>query len=148
MVAKMKVKIMNVYNDRLLPNKGLKSGWGNAFHVTAGEREVLFDVGRKGGVLMRNIHALGIDVDKIEKVVLSHAHRDHTGGLVSFLKARETRKPLPIIAHPDISEQVYQVVDISSSKWITQASTGTTPRREFSVDKEPDRSLARALYIG
>jgi 7,8-dihydropterin-6-yl-methyl-4-(beta-D-ribofuranosyl)aminobenzene 5'-phosphate synthase len=100
----MDVKIVNVYNDSVLPNKGLKSSWGNAFHVTIGEREVLFDVGHKGGILMWNIHALGIDVDKIEKVILSHAHQDHTGGLVSFLKARTPGRPLSIIAHPGISE--------------------------------------------
>jgi metal-dependent hydrolase (beta-lactamase superfamily II) len=53
---------------------------------------------------MQNIHALGIDVNKIEKLVLSHAHRDHTGGLVSFLEARTVAEPLPIIAHPCVSE--------------------------------------------
>jgi 7,8-dihydropterin-6-yl-methyl-4-(beta-D-ribofuranosyl)aminobenzene 5'-phosphate synthase len=103
-VIRVDAKIVNVYNDSILLNKGLKGGWGNSFHITIGEREVFFDVGYKGGTLMQNIHALGIDVDKMEKVVLSHAHRDHTGGLISFLEARTVTKPLPIIAHPDVSE--------------------------------------------
>lgn len=96
---------MNVYNDGIMLNKDLRGGWGNSFHITIGDGHVLFDVGYRGGILMRNIHALGIDVNKIDKLVLSHAHRDHTGGLTDFLKARTTAtKLLPIIAHPDVKE--------------------------------------------
>lgn len=100
----MRAKIVSVYNDWILLNKGLKGGWGSSFHITVDDRQVLFDVGYKGNTMMHNVRALGIDVDKIEKVVLSHAHRDHTGGLVSFLEARTVATPLPIIAHPDVSE--------------------------------------------
>jgi metal-dependent hydrolase (beta-lactamase superfamily II) len=84
----MEAKVVNVYNDRILLNMGLKGGWGESFHITVGDREVFFDVGYKGNTLMRNVHALGIDIDKVEKLVLSHGHRDHTSGLVSFLEAR------------------------------------------------------------
>ncbi len=102
----MDAKIVNAYNDGILLNKGLKGGWGNSFHITVGDRQVFFDVGYRGGILMQNIRALGIDVNNVEKLVLSHAHRDHTGGLVDFLKARTTAtKLLPIIAHPDVKEQ-------------------------------------------
>jgi 7,8-dihydropterin-6-yl-methyl-4-(beta-D-ribofuranosyl)aminobenzene 5'-phosphate synthase len=97
-------KIVDLYNDSVLSDRGLKEGWGNAFHITVGERQVLFDVGYKGGTLMQNVHALGVDVNRIEKLVLSHAHRDHTGGLVSFLEARTVAEPLSIIAHPDVLE--------------------------------------------
>lgn len=53
---------------------------------------------------MHNIHALGINVDKMDKIVLSHGHRDHTGGIVSFFEARTVTTPLPVIAHPDALE--------------------------------------------
>lgn len=100
----MMAKIVNVYNDWILLDRDLKGGWGESFHITMGDRQVLFDVGYKGKTLMQNIHALGIDVDKIEKVVLSHAHRDHTGGLASFLEARTVATSLPVIAHSNVSE--------------------------------------------
>jgi 7,8-dihydropterin-6-yl-methyl-4-(beta-D-ribofuranosyl)aminobenzene 5'-phosphate synthase len=47
---------------------------------------------------------MGIEIDKIDKLVLSHGHSDHTGGLKSFLKARTVKTPIPIIAHPKALE--------------------------------------------
>lgn len=47
-----------------------------------------------------NADALGIDLSRIDKLVLSHGHYDHTGGLRHIL--RKMRKRVEIIAHPDI----------------------------------------------
>jgi 7,8-dihydropterin-6-yl-methyl-4-(beta-D-ribofuranosyl)aminobenzene 5'-phosphate synthase len=73
----MDVKITNVYDNEVLPEKGLTD-----------DKEVLFDVGWKGNKQTHNMETLGIRADKIDKVVLSHGHRDHTGGLQAFLEAR------------------------------------------------------------
>jgi 7,8-dihydropterin-6-yl-methyl-4-(beta-D-ribofuranosyl)aminobenzene 5'-phosphate synthase len=131
-------KIVNVYNDWILLNKGLKGGWGNSFHITVGDREALFDVGSKGGTLMQNIHALGMDVDKIEKVVLSHAHRDHTGGLVSFLEARTITNPLPIIAHPDVLEpKSIKILIFHFPEGLPKLSQGLLKDVSFQFAKNP-----------
>jgi 7,8-dihydropterin-6-yl-methyl-4-(beta-D-ribofuranosyl)aminobenzene 5'-phosphate synthase len=55
--------------------------------VEGPEKTILFDTGGEGDVLMANMEALGLDPRKVDVVVLSHAHRDHTGGLKEFLKA-------------------------------------------------------------
>jgi metal-dependent hydrolase (beta-lactamase superfamily II) len=44
----MNVKIVSVYNNEVLPSKGLKSGHGQSFCITIGDRKILFDVGWKG----------------------------------------------------------------------------------------------------
>jgi 7,8-dihydropterin-6-yl-methyl-4-(beta-D-ribofuranosyl)aminobenzene 5'-phosphate synthase len=96
-------KILNMYSDNVLAGKNLEGGWGLSFYVAVGEEEILFDLGADGEVLMHNIKALGLKAENIDKVVLSHAHVDHTGGLPSFLKSR-TAATLPIIAHPQVLE--------------------------------------------
>ena len=98
------VKIKNIYNNEALPGKDLQSGHGECFHITIGDKQILLDVGWKGGKLVHNKKRLGIDVNLIDKLVLSHGHRDHTGGLKSFLKMRTAQKPLQAIAHPSAIE--------------------------------------------
>jgi len=47
-----------------------------------------------------NMDRLNIDTSKISKIVLSHGHSDHTGGLRDLLKT--LKKEIEIIAHPDV----------------------------------------------
>ncbi|KAG6845904.1 hypothetical protein H0H87_000710 [Tephrocybe sp. NHM501043] len=64
----------------------------------------LFDTGPDDKSLVRNVMAMKVPVDKIEHVIISHWHRDHTGGLLSFLTHRESFAPsTPCIVdvHPD-----------------------------------------------
>jgi 7,8-dihydropterin-6-yl-methyl-4-(beta-D-ribofuranosyl)aminobenzene 5'-phosphate synthase len=64
----------------------------------------LLDSGESGSVV-RNASELGIDLSSIDKIVLSHGHHDHTGGLRELLMAM--RKQVEIIAHPDIWDAKY-----------------------------------------
>jgi len=49
----------------------------------AGEQDaVLFDTGFKEDTVLHNVLHLGVDLSGVEKVVLSHFHSDHTGGLL------------------------------------------------------------------
>jgi len=61
--------------------------------------KILFDTGLDISVC-RNADALGIDLRRIDKIVLSHGHPDHTGGLRQVLQRID--RPIEIIAHPDI----------------------------------------------
>ncbi|KAF5370822.1 hypothetical protein D9758_001983 [Tetrapyrgos nigripes] len=49
---------------------------------------VLFDTGPDTQSLIRNLSAMQIPVENINRVITSHWHSDHTGGLLSFLKLR------------------------------------------------------------
>ncbi|MFX1257812.1 MAG: MBL fold metallo-hydrolase [Promethearchaeota archaeon] len=47
---------------------------------------LLFDVGQNGNILNHNINKLGIDILKISKLIISHNHFDHAGGLKELLQ--------------------------------------------------------------
>lgn len=98
----MDAKVLNLYDSKVCAGKKLKADFGSSFHITVGEYEVLLDLGSSGEVLAHNSAALGVDFDKISKVVLSHAHVDHTGGLPQFVQSRTN--PIQIIAHPNVVE--------------------------------------------
>ncbi len=63
----------------------LKTEWGFACLVEFGDHTILFDTGGDGSTLLGNIDKLGLDPRRIEAVVLSHIHGDHTGGLDDLL---------------------------------------------------------------
>jgi len=63
-------------------------------------RNVLFDVGPRADSLLRNAERLGVDLSKVDAIVLSHCHFDHTAALADFLKFLD--RPVPVFGHPDI----------------------------------------------
>jgi 7,8-dihydropterin-6-yl-methyl-4-(beta-D-ribofuranosyl)aminobenzene 5'-phosphate synthase len=63
------------------------------------EHVVLMDAGISTTCLLHNADVLGIDLMRVESVVLSHGHFDHFGGLVGFLN--EAKRGIPLILHPD-----------------------------------------------
>lgn len=76
---------------------------GISVHLTVAwdryQYQALFDTGLTGAVLSHNAMALGLDLDALDHVVLSHGHPDHYGGLLGLLDARKAT--LPISAHPE-----------------------------------------------
>ena len=63
--------------------KGLQGEHGLSLLVEADGHKVLFDTGASD-LFIRNAHLLGVDLADVEYVVLSHGHRDHTGGVHPF----------------------------------------------------------------
>jgi 7,8-dihydropterin-6-yl-methyl-4-(beta-D-ribofuranosyl)aminobenzene 5'-phosphate synthase len=60
---------------------GLETAWGLSIYVELGDVSFLFDTGPDPGVLEANAVKLGVDLSRLNFVVISHIHGDHTGGL-------------------------------------------------------------------
>lgn len=79
--------------------------WGQSLLVEADGQKILFDTG-PSAMISKNAMALGVAIASVDRIVLSHGHYDHTGGLKEVLtKIRESGKHpdgIEIIAHPDI----------------------------------------------
>jgi len=78
--------------------------WGLSILVETDEANVLLDTGQSISIGY-NADTLGIDLSRIDKIVLSHGHHDHTGGLRQLL--RKMKKEVEIIAHPDVWADKY-----------------------------------------
>ncbi|UCH96672.1 MAG: MBL fold metallo-hydrolase, partial [Candidatus Aminicenantes bacterium] len=55
-------------------------------YIEGTEKNILFDTGTKSDLFIRNFKELDIDHHKVDMVVISHEHGDHTGGLFAFLE--------------------------------------------------------------
>ncbi len=92
----MKIKI--IFDKEALSNN-YYSGWGTAYLI---DDKVLLDTAEKPEYLLSNLKALAVDINKIEKVVISHNHWDHRAGLKSLLKAN---KNMEVLACSDFLEE-------------------------------------------
>ena len=70
--------------------------WGLSLHLESlsnGENaQYLLDFGYTPEIISRNFELLDIDPKKISGLILSHAHRDHYGGMEGFID----RFPMPV----------------------------------------------------
>lgn len=90
---------ITILSENTAGQPGLLAEWGLCLYIQDGETGVLMDTGESISAV-QNAEKLGIDLNKIDKIVLSHGHSDHTGGLRSLLS--KIKHEVDIIAHPDI----------------------------------------------
>jgi 7,8-dihydropterin-6-yl-methyl-4-(beta-D-ribofuranosyl)aminobenzene 5'-phosphate synthase len=76
---------MTILYDNYIYQKGTSSGWGFSCFIDGAEKTIMFDTGESSFSLINNIETLGIDLQKLEVIVISHVHEDHTGGLNTVL---------------------------------------------------------------
>lgn len=80
-----RMELLVIYdNEFLRVEEGLKTEWGFSCLIDNGEERILFDTGGDGDILLGNMKALQIDPSTIDKVVISHEHWDHNGGLTDL----------------------------------------------------------------
>lgn len=100
MEEKIEVKVLadnEVYESGLLAEHGL------SFWIKYGDKKFLFDTGQ-GLVLEHNAVKMGIDLDSLSGVMLSHGHFDHGGGVGALIDSGEK---IPLYAHPRVFAQKY-----------------------------------------
>lgn len=84
-------------------NMGLLGEWGLSMLVEVDGRKLLFDTGA-GLAIIHNAQRLKVDLSDVDRVILSHGHYDHTGGLRDVLRIIGDKE---VIAHPAIWEKKY-----------------------------------------
>ena len=107
-------RITVLCENSVMRPRGLLGEHGFAALVERDGEKVLFDTGQ-GLALFQNAKSLGIDLPSIKKVVLSHGHNDHTGGLAGLL---ELGGEPDIYAHPAIFMSRYLEEDDGSKDQI------------------------------
>lgn len=68
-----------------------------SYYIEDDDTKILFDTGYSN-IFIENAKKMNIDLKKSDKIVISHGHDDHTGGLIHLLKNKTN---IELISHPE-----------------------------------------------
>ncbi len=85
------VRITILY-DAFGKRSAMEKDWGYSAFVEYGGKRILFDTGDNPEILAKNAKAKGVDLSRLDFVVLSHRHGDHMGGMDYLLRANPNVK--------------------------------------------------------
>ncbi|MFA5712859.1 MAG: MBL fold metallo-hydrolase [Bacteroidales bacterium] len=74
--------------DNFVATTQLQGEHGISLYIEEGGEKILFDTGQSA-LFAQNANHLGVDLSLVDKVVISHGHYDHTGGIARFLELND-----------------------------------------------------------
>lgn len=99
--------MLTVLFDNLTEEEGLQTGWGFAALLETPGHTILFDTGADGEALLHNMDAMGVDPSRIDAIVISHAHGDHTNGMGALLELGIQPKLYVLAAFPEEAVEAF-----------------------------------------
>lgn len=98
---------ITVLAENRVTNPKLYAEQGLSFHIASTEGNFLFDTGHHDAFI-RNADQLEIDLTQVDKILFSHGHYDHTGGVYFYL---QTFGDATIICHYNIFNRKFRVFE-------------------------------------
>jgi 7,8-dihydropterin-6-yl-methyl-4-(beta-D-ribofuranosyl)aminobenzene 5'-phosphate synthase len=83
---------VTILYDAFGKSSKMEKDWGYSALLEYGGKRILFDTGNNPEIFARNVKAAGVDLTRLDFVVVSHRHLDHTAGLTHLLKVNPTVK--------------------------------------------------------
>lgn len=81
----LSLKITTLIENSQGDNKELINEHGLSLYIEVDEVKILFDTG-KSGDFIKNAESLNVDLSKLDYVILSHGHYDHSGGFTRLVE--------------------------------------------------------------
>src|SRR5687768_8020981 len=85
-------KRITILYDAFGAPSALRKDWGFAALIEYGSQRILFDTGNNAKLFEHNAKQLGVDLTRLDAVVISHRHGDHTSGLSHLLSINPSVK--------------------------------------------------------
>jgi 7,8-dihydropterin-6-yl-methyl-4-(beta-D-ribofuranosyl)aminobenzene 5'-phosphate synthase len=83
---------VTVLYDAFGKTSAMHKDWGFAAFIESGGKRILFDTGNNAEIFAHNVKAKGVDLTRLDFVVVSHRHGDHAAGLSHLLRVNSDVK--------------------------------------------------------
>jgi 7,8-dihydropterin-6-yl-methyl-4-(beta-D-ribofuranosyl)aminobenzene 5'-phosphate synthase len=137
---------ISVLVENSVHERGLKAEHGLAWHIQFGSHQVLFDTGQSD-LLVENARQLGICLDRLDAIVLSHGHYDHTGGLAAVAAASPCP---PVFLHPAAREPKFSLQPDGTPRFIgvPEASRAVLARHQARIiETRTCTEVVKGLFV-
>ena len=113
-----------------------------SYYIEDGNDKILFDTGYSDA-FMKNAEKMNIDLDKVNKLVISHGHDDHTGGLKYFF---EKKRNVELISHPESFNYKEDDIGLCISSPLNVDELSNVCN--LNLTKEPIKISEHIIYLG
>lgn len=136
----MKLKVLEDNNTFI--NMYYLAEPGVSYYIEDEGDKILFDVGYSS-VVVENAKKMNIDLNKVNKLVISHGHDDHTGGLSNFFK---DKREVELIAHPDCFNYKEDATGLYIGSPLTREKLSNVCK--LNLSKQPIQVSKNIIYLG
>jgi 7,8-dihydropterin-6-yl-methyl-4-(beta-D-ribofuranosyl)aminobenzene 5'-phosphate synthase len=77
---------VTILYDAFGRSSAMTKDWGYSALVEHGGKRILFDTGNNPDIFARNVEVAGVDLARLDFVIISHRHLDHSAGLAHLLR--------------------------------------------------------------
>lgn len=95
---------IRILTENTAYRRGILAEHGLSLLIQTETQRLLFDTGQTG-VFRKNAHKLGIDLARVDGIILSHGHYDHCGGLGVWMEQEQIR--IPVYINKEAFEKKY-----------------------------------------
>lgn len=133
------LRLTVLYDNEACP--GFTGSWGFSALLETDRETLLFDTGWDGTLLLKHMEKIGINPIRISKLVLSHQHWDHVGGLPELLCANPGLTVyVPSSFSANLKREIRKRADLVEIKEAAEISEGIWSTGELG-DKIKEQSL-------
>jgi 7,8-dihydropterin-6-yl-methyl-4-(beta-D-ribofuranosyl)aminobenzene 5'-phosphate synthase len=133
---------VTILYDAFGKDPAMKKDWGFSALLEYEGKRVLFDTGNDAETFAQNVKASGIDLKKVDFVVISHRHLDHTAGLSHLLSVNPSVK----IYVPQ--EVLGGVFGTSAPGSFYRRDPTLPPYMHYFGDHPPERIVLGTAWVG
>ncbi len=111
----MKIKLITLIENNVDSKKNLINEHGLSIYIEAYGKKILFDTG-KSNAFFKNANSLGINLNSLDYVVLSHGHYDHGGGFRDLVK--EVKNNYKLLVGKGFFNKKYEFLEDNTYKFL------------------------------
>ncbi len=139
----MRIKVL-IENTTAPEMSGLRPQHGMSLYLEIQDKKLLFDTGQNQ-FFLENARKMGISLDEVEQLIISHGHYDHGGGLESFLQVNSRGT---VFLSPQSFRLFYACREGREMKYIgLDPEIATRHKERFHFVSQEDYSISPQLYL-